>query len=416
MKRNKKTFWTLDRHHAAGFTLVELIVVIAILAILAGVGIPVYSGYITKANKGADETLVNEIKNAIMLAYYADPDAFEAAGGAGSVVLSMNADPDTDDNAFLNDALNKAFGENWANLRLKHNGWTNTHGEAIIALDNSSFSDGEGGVNQSLLTTVDKLTGTASNLLGSGISMDNFGKFDDYLTQNGIAASREPQKAANAAVVYLSQATDRSKQETMMEALTDVENWITEDGKISMGAFETLYTIEECEPFPSLAASYAVMKGFCIWADNKLGTEGAYSAAFDGISLDYYYDDTTSSEGESEKIQVQSEVQAIIAIEQGLANITKGKETEIAELFKTYLGEKGTADVKAYFSVLDSLEDNEDYILENLDDSVNFYSDRIDYLNSYLKVKFNSGDIAIVVTLNPNDVPEIGAVGMNTKD
>ena len=37
----------------AGFTLVELIVVIAILAILAGVAIPAYSGYITKAKDAA---------------------------------------------------------------------------------------------------------------------------------------------------------------------------------------------------------------------------------------------------------------------------------------------------------------------------------------------------------------------------
>ena len=36
-----------------GFTLVELIVVIAILAILAGVAIPVYNGYIKRANDAA---------------------------------------------------------------------------------------------------------------------------------------------------------------------------------------------------------------------------------------------------------------------------------------------------------------------------------------------------------------------------
>ena len=51
-----------------GFTLVELIVVIAILAILAGVAVPVYSGYITKANEAADYTALDSIKTAAIFA------------------------------------------------------------------------------------------------------------------------------------------------------------------------------------------------------------------------------------------------------------------------------------------------------------------------------------------------------------
>ena len=64
MKKKLKRFFALRRNADGGFTLVELIVVIAILAILAGVAVPAYNGYIKKANQAADETLLASLNTA----------------------------------------------------------------------------------------------------------------------------------------------------------------------------------------------------------------------------------------------------------------------------------------------------------------------------------------------------------------
>ena len=83
-----------------GFTLVELIVVIAILAILAGVAIPAYSGYIKKANDSAVETELAAISSAAMAANATQGEISQITVSADGKTITVTAGTEGFDGKF----------------------------------------------------------------------------------------------------------------------------------------------------------------------------------------------------------------------------------------------------------------------------------------------------------------------------
>ena len=151
-----------------GFSLVELIVVIAIMAILAAVAVAGFSLYIPKAQQASDKQLISDIEYAMTLAGY---NGDFVVGDSGYIILSAEGDPIIADGDKLAAVMEATFGSNWEKeVALKYDGWTvntallqsaTTNGQVVtgsIYVQNSSANE--------LLENVQTVTQAANGLLG----------------------------------------------------------------------------------------------------------------------------------------------------------------------------------------------------------------------------------------------------------
>ena len=254
LKNMWKRFWTLDVHNHAGFTLVELIIVIAILAILSTGAIAGYSAYVERANKTADKALIAEIKNVLTMAYY-------SGSLTEDVVITLSADGGVEnvaEDSQLDKIMDDAYGTNWRNvLKLKYAGWSES-------FQGSNFYDSPNGM-VGLLGTVDGLTSALEafldrsdidSMLGAG------GSFNGFMDSMGAtdAASK-----SDAAVFYVADVTSKLQPEALQNAANSiVANSTGTAEDVLEGMNQHLGS-----SVASMAAMYALAEGYATFCDNN---------------------------------------------------------------------------------------------------------------------------------------------------
>lgn len=370
-----------------GFTLVELIVVIAILGILAGVGGVAYAGYVERANKGVDQQLVADVKYALTLAAMEPGNPLSEGGGmvtlsTGNAVAGTVGGADAEKQAATETAMEDAFGSDWqTTLKLKYGEWK---AEKLSIYKDSNFSGNE----TELVTQVGTLTKALSAYLG-GLGGSGGANFEAYLNEHGIN-SDDPTAMANAAVTYVASrnsALTPEKRDLFVSTLTN----LGEGGCDVNDAMEQVMGgVYEGSQLPAMASIYAMMAAMGQYeADTEKGGPGTteINDALRGI-------DFNSPNPLGSVTSAMNQVMGII-----------GASSSSGGWAANYMRDEMAKDAEAYLSLMDMVTNNEEELLRHVNDKSLYQSGGTaedlmnDYLtNSVFGVEARDGEIVVAIS------------------
>lgn len=236
---------------SAGFTLVELIVVIAIIGILAGVGTVGYGGYIKRTNEGLDETLYRNILYAGEIGKYENP------GVTGRVIVTKDSNAtvtsDSGNAEVVKKWLSDAFGNDWASTvkyrtdKYAGNDKYNTivlpgvnvpltaaQQERVDQINGSNFADN----TVEIANTINSLSKALSTHAKEGLNFamvdmlfrgsDTYNNYKDFMLGKGFNIEKTPMSDADATAIgnltamYVADKVKNVNNETALENMKKV--------------------------------------------------------------------------------------------------------------------------------------------------------------------------------------------------